>query len=218
MEPFRSLLHQAGRRSPPGPASEVQAAADDEEEDADCGAPSVCREDEEPGPPEPGAQPFSPPGFPALWTAVFDYEASAEDELTLRLGDAVQVLSKDSQVSGDEGWWTGRIDERVGIFPSNYVSIGEGLSGKIRGQERPRYPAPALRVNGEDGGGERCETTAVLKSVENEYDNVKNIVDEEMGKTSAVQHGSSNFQAEEPSEKPEELYGRIRFPYAQLRR
>uniref|UniRef100_A0A8C6UXG6 Mitogen-activated protein kinase kinase kinase 9 n=1 Tax=Neogobius melanostomus TaxID=47308 RepID=A0A8C6UXG6_9GOBI len=56
----------------------------------------------------------------ALWTAVFDYEATAEDELSLRRGDVVEVLSKDSLVSGDEGWWTGMIADRVGIFPSNY--------------------------------------------------------------------------------------------------
>uniref|UniRef100_A0A671QFM3 mitogen-activated protein kinase kinase kinase n=1 Tax=Sinocyclocheilus anshuiensis TaxID=1608454 RepID=A0A671QFM3_9TELE len=54
------------------------------------------------------------------WTAVFDYEATAEDELSLRKGDRVEVLSKDSLVSGDEGWWTGIIEDRVGIFPSNY--------------------------------------------------------------------------------------------------
>ncbi|XP_053329681.1 mitogen-activated protein kinase kinase kinase 10 [Spea bombifrons] len=56
-----------------------------------------------------------------LWTAVFDYEATAEEELTLRRGDLVEVLSKDSTVSGDEGWWTGKIRDKVGIFPSNYV-------------------------------------------------------------------------------------------------
>uniref|UniRef100_A0A3B4B7E1 Mitogen-activated protein kinase kinase kinase n=1 Tax=Periophthalmus magnuspinnatus TaxID=409849 RepID=A0A3B4B7E1_9GOBI len=61
----------------------------------------------------------------ALWTAVFDYEATAEDELSLRRGDVVEVLSKDSLVSGDEGWWTGMIADRVGIFPSNYVSEGK---------------------------------------------------------------------------------------------
>uniref|UniRef100_A0A8C6UUN7 mitogen-activated protein kinase kinase kinase n=1 Tax=Neogobius melanostomus TaxID=47308 RepID=A0A8C6UUN7_9GOBI len=61
----------------------------------------------------------------ALWTAVFDYEATAEDELSLRRGDVVEVLSKDSLVSGDEGWWTGMIADRVGIFPSNYVSVGK---------------------------------------------------------------------------------------------
>uniref|UniRef100_A0A4W3HN18 Mitogen-activated protein kinase kinase kinase n=1 Tax=Callorhinchus milii TaxID=7868 RepID=A0A4W3HN18_CALMI len=61
------------------------------------------------------------PGVP-LWTAVYDYEASAEDELSLRRGDAVEVLSKDWTVSGDEGWWTGRVRRRVGIFPANYVA------------------------------------------------------------------------------------------------
>uniref|UniRef100_A0A3P8VFW6 mitogen-activated protein kinase kinase kinase n=1 Tax=Cynoglossus semilaevis TaxID=244447 RepID=A0A3P8VFW6_CYNSE len=60
---------------------------------------------------------------PGVWTAVFDYEASADDELSLRRGDVVEVLSKDSLVSGDEGWWTGMIADRVGIFPSNYVSL-----------------------------------------------------------------------------------------------
>ncbi|XP_075043166.1 mitogen-activated protein kinase kinase kinase 10 [Mixophyes fleayi] len=56
-----------------------------------------------------------------LWTAVFDYEATAEEELTLRKGDLVEILSKDSTVSGDEGWWTGKVRDKVGIFPSNYV-------------------------------------------------------------------------------------------------
>ncbi|XP_057716351.1 mitogen-activated protein kinase kinase kinase 9 [Corythoichthys intestinalis] len=58
------------------------------------------------------------------WTAVFDYEATADDELNLRRGDLVEVLSKDSLVSGDEGWWTGVVADRVGIFPCNYVSRG----------------------------------------------------------------------------------------------
>ncbi|XP_056139719.1 mitogen-activated protein kinase kinase kinase 10 [Lampris incognitus] len=56
------------------------------------------------------------------WTAVFDYEATADEELTLRRGDLLEVLSKDSKVSGDEGWWTGKIKDKVGIFPSNYVT------------------------------------------------------------------------------------------------
>uniref|UniRef100_A0A8D0HMD4 mitogen-activated protein kinase kinase kinase n=1 Tax=Sphenodon punctatus TaxID=8508 RepID=A0A8D0HMD4_SPHPU len=58
-----------------------------------------------------------------FWTAVFDYEAAAEDELTLRRGDLVEVLSKDSNISGDEGWWTGKLQDKVGIFPSNYGSL-----------------------------------------------------------------------------------------------
>ncbi|XP_043976660.1 mitogen-activated protein kinase kinase kinase 10 [Gambusia affinis] len=62
------------------------------------------------------------------WTAVFDYEATADEELTLRRGDLLEVLSKDSTVSGDEGWWTGKIQDKVGIFPSNYVTRGDAAS------------------------------------------------------------------------------------------
>lgn len=61
-------------------------------------------------------------GRNTYWTAVFDYEATADEELTLRRGDLLEVLSKDSKVSGDEGWWTGKIQDKVGIFPSNYVT------------------------------------------------------------------------------------------------
>ncbi|CAL8288546.1 unnamed protein product [Gadus morhua 'NCC'] len=83
------------------------------------------------------------------WTAVFDYEAGAEDELSLHRGDLVEVLSKDSLVSGDEGWWTGMIADRVGIFPSNYVSIGSHISEKIRDtseQQYCDYSAPPLHL------------------------------------------------------------------------
>ncbi|XP_053567254.1 mitogen-activated protein kinase kinase kinase 9 [Bombina bombina] len=96
-----------------------------------------------------GEQPSSSPSTPFYWTAVFDYEASGEDELTLRLGDLVQVLSKDSSVSGDEGWWTGKIQNRVGIFPSNYVARTQSFSSKLQGkrvEDLPCYPASPLHL------------------------------------------------------------------------
>ena len=64
-------------------------------------------------------------GSNPMWTAVFDYEAANEDELTLRRGVQVRVLSKDAKISGDEGWWTGEVDNKVGIFPSNFVTKPE---------------------------------------------------------------------------------------------
>lgn len=79
-----------------------------------------------------------------FWTAVFDYEATADDELSLRRGDLVEVLSKDSLVSGDEGWWTGMIADRVGIFPSNYVSKGNGIPEDIRDTSEQQYSVPPL--------------------------------------------------------------------------
>uniref|UniRef100_A0ABD2WU86 mitogen-activated protein kinase kinase kinase n=1 Tax=Trichogramma kaykai TaxID=54128 RepID=A0ABD2WU86_9HYME len=57
-----------------------------------------------------------------LFTALYDYVAQGEDELSLVRGETVEVLSKDSKISGDEGWWTGKIREKVGIFPANFVA------------------------------------------------------------------------------------------------
>ncbi|XP_043452224.1 mitogen-activated protein kinase kinase kinase 21 isoform X1 [Prionailurus bengalensis] len=57
-----------------------------------------------------------------LWAALYDYEARGEDELSLRRGQLVEVLSQDASVSGDEGWWAGQVQRRLGIFPANYVA------------------------------------------------------------------------------------------------
>jgi len=98
--------------------------------------------------PTPEAAPCSAqdaePAARGYWTAVFDYEATADDELSLQKGDVVEVLSKDSLVSGDEGWWTGMIADRVGIFPSNYVSNGNGIPEEIRDTPEQQYLVPPL--------------------------------------------------------------------------
>ncbi|MGH0131501.1 UNVERIFIED_CONTAM: hypothetical protein FKN15_051541 [Acipenser sinensis] len=97
---------------------------------------------------------FSSPDHPqhtgpaALWTAVFDYEATADEELTLCRGDLLEVLSRDSNVSGDEGWWTGKIKDKVGIFPSNYV-IWDPNYTKIHGSLMKECPLP-LEIDFQD--------------------------------------------------------------------
>lgn len=52
---------------------------------------------------------------------------SGEDELDLRVGQIVWVLSKDESISGDYGWWTGKIGDKVGIFPANYVTNDDAM-------------------------------------------------------------------------------------------
>ncbi|XP_052850053.1 mitogen-activated protein kinase kinase kinase 11-like isoform X1 [Drosophila gunungcola] len=66
-------------------------------------------------------------GDGSLWTALYDYEAQGEDELTLRRGEIVVVLSTDSEVSGDVGWWTGKIGDKVGVFPKDFVTDEDPL-------------------------------------------------------------------------------------------
>lgn len=57
----------------------------------------------------------------SIFTAIYDYDAKMEDELTLRRGNTVTVFSKDPSISGDQGWWVGKVGSQVGIFPSNFV-------------------------------------------------------------------------------------------------
>uniref|UniRef100_A0A8C9RF05 Vav guanine nucleotide exchange factor 2 n=1 Tax=Scleropages formosus TaxID=113540 RepID=A0A8C9RF05_SCLFO len=53
-------------------------------------------------------------------TAVARYNFAARDmrELSLREGDIVKIYSK---IGGDQGWWKGEANGRVGWFPSTYV-------------------------------------------------------------------------------------------------
>uniref|UniRef100_A0A2R9CMA2 mitogen-activated protein kinase kinase kinase n=1 Tax=Pan paniscus TaxID=9597 RepID=A0A2R9CMA2_PANPA len=91
-----------------------------------------------------------------VWTAVFDYEAAGDEELTLRRGDRVQVLSQDCAVSGDEGWWTGQLPSgRVGVFPSNYVAPGAPAApaGLQLPQEIPFHELQLEEIIGVGGFG-----------------------------------------------------------------
>uniref|UniRef100_H3A7S0 mitogen-activated protein kinase kinase kinase n=2 Tax=Latimeria chalumnae TaxID=7897 RepID=H3A7S0_LATCH len=83
--------------------------------------------------------------------AMFDYEASGEDELSLRRGDLVEVLSVDAAVSGDDGWWTGQIDNRLGIFPSNYAAYKPARYRRLPSDSEPGQQLSAP-VGGEGSG------------------------------------------------------------------
>lgn len=70
-----------------------------------------------------------------FWTAIYDYDASGDDELSLQRGEIVEVLSKDARISGDDGWWTGKIGDKVGIFPSNFIA--QGSAEEVQDPNRP---------------------------------------------------------------------------------
>jgi hypothetical protein len=57
-----------------------------------------------------------------MWVAIYEYDAQGEDELHLRKGDMIEVLSMDYRISGDDGWWTGKCNGKVGVFPYNFVA------------------------------------------------------------------------------------------------
>ncbi|XP_025779463.1 guanine nucleotide exchange factor VAV2 [Puma concolor] len=55
-----------------------------------------------------------------IGTAVARYNFAARDmrELSLREGDLVKIYSR---IGGDQGWWKGEANGRIGWFPSTYV-------------------------------------------------------------------------------------------------
>ena len=52
--------------------------------------------------------------------AEFDCEGEAEDELSFKIGDKIQLTKRD-----DSGWWEGTSSRTgaTGLFPSNYVRM-----------------------------------------------------------------------------------------------
>ncbi|XP_052048305.1 CD2-associated protein isoform X2 [Apodemus sylvaticus] len=47
---------------------------------------------------------------------LFDYSPQNEDELELAVGDVIDVIEE-----VEEGWWNGTLNNKTGLFPSNFV-------------------------------------------------------------------------------------------------
>ncbi|KAK0283542.1 BAR adaptor protein Hob1 [Friedmanniomyces endolithicus] len=53
-------------------------------------------------------------------TALYDYEAQAEGDLSFSAGEVVEIVTR----TGNENeWWVGKIGGRRGQFPGNYVQL-----------------------------------------------------------------------------------------------
>lgn len=78
-------------------------------------------------------------GRKEMVTSLFEYSAQNDDELNLKRGSVIEVISKDCKISGGEGWWTGKCDSKLGVFPSNFVKtdVGAALSS-LRDLGEPR--------------------------------------------------------------------------------
>ncbi|KAA8579074.1 hypothetical protein FQN60_016029, partial [Etheostoma spectabile] len=64
----------------------------------------------------------------------FAFEATNEDELTIKEGDIIHILCKDT---GEPGWWRGEIGGREGVFPDNFVVMVTEAE-----KEKPKKPPP----------------------------------------------------------------------------
>lgn len=51
---------------------------------------------------------------------IFSYKPANEDELELKEGDIISILSKELP---DKGWWKGELKGKIGVFPDNFVQL-----------------------------------------------------------------------------------------------
>ncbi|RZC33779.1 SH3 domain-containing kinase-binding protein 1 [Asbolus verrucosus] len=87
-----------------------------------------------------GANEAAPPLFAKptkiLCEVRFPYKAQNEDELTLKEGDLVTLLSKDGQ---DPGWWKGELNGVIGVFPDNFVTVVQiNEENPLKDEKRPK--------------------------------------------------------------------------------
>lgn len=69
-----------------------------------------------PPPTVPPRKPLPPRPTATMCSVLYGYQAAQPDELTIRVGDKIELLSK-----VDANWWNGRLNGKEGLFPATYV-------------------------------------------------------------------------------------------------
>ncbi|XP_072306618.1 SH3 domain-containing kinase-binding protein 1 [Eucyclogobius newberryi] len=81
-----------------------------------------------------------------LCKVLFPYEAQNEDELSLKEGEVINIITKEC---ADAGWWMGEIGGRQGVFPDNFVKLIVPEVEKERPKKPPPPSAPSSKHNTE---------------------------------------------------------------------
>ncbi|XP_040285812.1 CD2-associated protein-like [Bufo bufo] len=69
--------------------------------------------------------------------ALYNYDATNDDELSFKDGDILHLISKDT---GDPGWWRGELNGKEGVFPDNFAAIIQDSE-----KEKPKKPPPPTK-------------------------------------------------------------------------
>ncbi|CAD5112613.1 DgyrCDS1826 [Dimorphilus gyrociliatus] len=74
----------------------------------------------------------------------YEYKAEKEDELSIKVGDIVDVLKQE-----EEGWWEGELNGQKGVFPSNFAEpIQEGMTSEEEKEDTEEKEIKGKKVMG----------------------------------------------------------------------
>ncbi|KAH9867216.1 hypothetical protein IAQ61_007808 [Plenodomus lingam] len=106
----------------PGPAGAGGAVGDVKSPAMSSGSWGSAAKAKGAAPPPPKPKPSRLSGVPAAETvtALYDYEAQAEGDLSFIAGDVIEIVSR---TQNDNEWWIGKVRGKQGQFPGNYVKL-----------------------------------------------------------------------------------------------
>ncbi|NWS14172.1 CD2AP protein, partial [Pachyramphus minor] len=95
---------------------------------------------------------------------LFEYIPQNEDELELKVGDVIDINDE-----VEEGWWSGTLNGRAGLFPSNFVkeleSTDDGETQDAVDDTEPVFNNPTSPVTSPGNGGEPASGPAQPKKI-----------------------------------------------------
>nr|XP_057915746.1 SH3 domain-containing kinase-binding protein 1 isoform X2 [Doryrhamphus excisus] len=89
-----------------------------------------------------------------LCKVLFPYEAQNEDELSIKEGEIITIITKEC---ADAGWWMGEVGGRRGVFPDNFVKLLEAE------KERPKKPPPPSAPSAKHTAGDEVKVCDLPK-------------------------------------------------------
>ncbi|KAI6133390.1 hypothetical protein EDD16DRAFT_1735554 [Pisolithus croceorrhizus] len=120
---FPSPLHSTAppsyaKKAPPPPASQQAAPPPYTPSASSASSNGISSAAATKRPPPPPPLKPKPKPEPEYVTALYDFDAQAEGDLSFKTGDRIEVITK---TESQEDWWTGRLNGVQGVFPGNYV-------------------------------------------------------------------------------------------------
>ncbi|XP_074660112.1 SH3 domain-containing kinase-binding protein 1-like isoform X4 [Tubulanus polymorphus] len=85
---------------------------------------------------------------------LFSYVAENTDELTIEVGNVINILNKESE---DSGWWKGEYNGKVGVFPDNFVEL---LPPE---EPKPKKPPPVVAKSKPEDKGSKAPIPEPVK-------------------------------------------------------
>ncbi|KAI9675920.1 MAG: hypothetical protein M1829_003158 [Trizodia sp. TS-e1964] len=118
----RRQTHDFSEAPPPPYSSSLSPGTSIGRANSTGSAWSAAAKGKKPAPPPPKPKParLGKPSAVETATALYDYEAQAEGDLSFTTGDVIEILKRGAT---ENEWWTGKVAGKEGQFPGNYVKL-----------------------------------------------------------------------------------------------